>query len=577
MALPFPEPPASIPATPAEVAETKLARIREAAAGWAAASIQERIDLVKAVRDAVQDQLEPWAEAVGRAKGGDHGSEEWAEAVGDGPVATIRGLRLLDEVLVRLRDTGSVGLGKDRFTTRPDGRLVAKVFPNSVLDQLLFTGFSAEVWMQPGVTADNLEAHTAVEYPKATHGGRVCLVLGAGNISSIPPLDALYKLFTEKTVCIVKMNPVNEYLGPVFERAMAPLVERGVLEFVYGGLEIGDLLCKHRDVDEIHITGSDKTYDAIVWGPNPGQDERKAKGEKANETPVSAELGNISPILLVPGPWSESDILFHARNVASMIVHNASFNCAAGKLLVTPKDWDQRDAFMDALRKVLSEEAPPRKAYYPGARGRWQRFCEAYPDAERLGPEPNEQVVPWTLISGLEPEGDHLSFSMEPFCGVLSEVAIPGKSATDFLPAAVEFVNEKVWGTLCCSVIVHDRTRRDPASEQAFQEALDELRYGSIVVNHWAGLGYALSETTWGAHPGHTPEDIGSGTGHVHNAFMFSKPQKSVVYGPFMPMLKLPWFFDHRRKNQVLTRMAAMDYEPSLLKMPLLAWHSLLA
>ncbi|MCO4744723.1 MAG: aldehyde dehydrogenase family protein [Proteobacteria bacterium] len=573
----FPKPPGSIPATPLDVAEQKLARVHEHAAEWSKAPIQERIDLVQQLRETVAAQTEPWAEAVGRAKGGAKGSEEWAEAVGDGPTVTLRGLYLLEDVLVRLRDNNDVGIGKDRLSTRPDGRVVAKVFPNSILDQLLFTGFTAEVWMQPGVTADTLMASAAVQYPDATHEGETVVVLGAGNISSIAPLDAFYKLFVDKAVCVVKMNPVNEYLGPIFEKALAPLVERGFVEFIYGGLEVGDLLCKHELVDEIHITGSDRTYDAIVWGPNPGQDERKAAGEKVNATPVSAELGNITPIVIVPGAWSSSDLKSQARNVASMVVHNGSFNCAAGKLLVTPAGWDQRDAFMDALRTALRDEAPARKAYYPGAHQRWKRFTDTYPTAEVLGPAPHEDVVPWTLVSGLKPDQEELAFTMEPFCGVLSEVAIPGKNAVDFLPAAIEFVNEKVWGTLCASIIIHPSTRRDPASEQAFQEALDELRYGSIAVNHWAGVGYSLSETTWGAHPGHTPEDIGSGSGHVHNAFMFDKPQKSVIYGPFQPMLKMPWAFDHSRKGPVLMGMARLNRAPSILKVPAIAWHSLWA
>lgn len=31
------------------------------------------------------------------------------------------------------------------------------------------------------------------------------------------------------------MNPVNDYLGPLLRRALAPLVERGFVEFAYGG------------------------------------------------------------------------------------------------------------------------------------------------------------------------------------------------------------------------------------------------------------------------------------------------------------------------------------------------------
>lgn len=48
-------------------------------------------------------------------------------------------------------------------------------------------------------------------------------------------LDILYKLVTCDEVVIVKMNPVNDYVGPLMERAFAPLVERGFVAFAYGG------------------------------------------------------------------------------------------------------------------------------------------------------------------------------------------------------------------------------------------------------------------------------------------------------------------------------------------------------
>ena len=110
-----------------------------------------------------------------------------------------------------------------------------------------------------------------------------------------------------------------------------------------------------------------------------------------------------------------------------------------------------------------------------------------------------------------------------------------------------------------------------------FQESLDDLRYGSIVVNHWAGIGYGLMETTWGAHPGHPAENIESGCGVVHNSFFFGATQKSVIYGPFRAPLKLPWFYDHKRKAPVMESLLALEAEPSLLKLPPLVWHSLLA
>ena len=48
-------------------------------------------------------------------------------------------------------------------------------------------------------------------------------------------MDVLYKLYAEGEVCILKMNPVNEYIGPIIEKAFKPLIDEGFLAIVYGG------------------------------------------------------------------------------------------------------------------------------------------------------------------------------------------------------------------------------------------------------------------------------------------------------------------------------------------------------
>ncbi len=76
----------------------------------------------------------------------------------------------------------------------------------------------------------------------------------------------LYKLLVEGQVCVLKMNPVNDYLGPFLEEAFGNLVRDGFVQLVYGGADVGDYLCHHPGIDEIHITGSAATHDAIVFG-----------------------------------------------------------------------------------------------------------------------------------------------------------------------------------------------------------------------------------------------------------------------------------------------------------------------
>jgi hypothetical protein len=553
--------------TPTVELDRIVTRLDEHRGAWAAVSLDDRVGLLEKLLAGVLAVSEEWVGAAHAAKGLDPdvpaSGEEWLA----GPLTTVRNLRLLQRALVEVRDHGAPRIPTEAMSQRADGRLVVRVFPQNVWDRILLAGFRAEVWMQPGVTRENLREHQAGAYRHPDTAGKVAVVLGAGNVSSIAPMDALYKLFVENQVVVLKMNPVNEYLGPFFRRAFAPLVDAGFFEVVYGGADVGARLCHHPRVHTVHITGSDATHDAIVWGPREGRAERKARHAPVLTKEITSELGNVTPIIVVPGAWTSADIQFQAENVATMVANNGSFNCNAGKLLVTARDWEHRDAFLTAVRRVLAT-LPNRKAYYPGASERWQGFVNAHPQAERLSAE-SEGTLPWTFIGDLDPENrDDTSFRQEPFCSVLSEVPLPGRSAVEFLPGAVDFCNDTVWGTLACMVLVHPSTRKDPASEAAFQDALDTLEYGGIGVNHWAGLVYGFVTPTWGAYPGHTLEDIQSGRGVVHNTCMFDRPEKSIVYGPFSMFPRPPWFATNRRTHRIAPRLTAFEANPSVWKIP---------
>ena len=97
------------------------------------------------------------------------------------------------------------------------------------------------------------------------------------------------------------------------------------------------------------------------------------------------------------------------------------------------------------------------------------------------------------------------------------------------------------------------------------------MRYGCIGVNAWTGVGFLVCQTPWGAYPGHTLADIRSGIGIVHNSYLFSRSQKSIVYAPFAPfprsllgyggslLPKPPWFVSNR--NQLKIGLALCDFE----------------
>ena len=117
---------------------------------------------------------------------------------------------------------------------------------------------------------------------------------------------------------------------------------------------------------------------------------------------------------------------------------------------------------------------------------------------------------------------------------------------------------------------------------------LVELRYGTIAINAWTGLGFLSPQATWGAFPGHTLHDVQSGIGVVHNTCLFDKPQRTVVEAPFRPfprnILSLsftllprpPWFVTNRKGGVLGRLLVAFQYRPSLLKIPRIFLNALL-
>jgi aldehyde dehydrogenase (NAD(P)+) len=435
------------------------------------------------------------------------------------------------------------------------------------MDQLLFGGLTAEVHLEQGVTEAQLEADRARHYKKPDHEGRVALVLGAGNVNSIPPTDVITKMFNEGKVCVLKMNPVNAYVGPFIEEAFKELIERDWLAVVYGGAEEGTFLCKHKGVDEIHITGSDKTHDMIVWGPpGPERAERMARNKPLLDKEISSELGNVSPVLVVPGPYSADELAFQAENVAGMVTNNASFNCNAAKMLVTPKGWSRKAELLAGVERGFAQ-APARKAYYPGAEQRWKMLTEGREQLKTIGG--GEGTLPWTIVDGLDAgDANERAFNTEPFCSIISATEVGSDDPIDFLDKAVAFANDRLWGTLVATLVVHPGTLRDPRAREAVERAIVKLRYGAVGVNIWPAIAFTAGTTPWGGYPGSTLTNIQSGRGFVHNTQMLEHVEKCVVRYPVKGFPKLPYFPSHKTSHLLARRLTYLEQNSSWLKFP---------
>jgi len=544
-----------------------IARVKDGSRAFVRLTVRARIRLVDEMRESYRLIAEESVAAACEAKGIDPTSpvagEEWLA----GPVIVLRNLRLVQEALKGIGREGVPRIDRSWIRKLPDGRLAIQVYPSNALDATLLAKHTAEVYLEPAITEENLREHQASFY-RNPHDGELCVVLGAGNVNSIPPTDVAYKMFVEGKACILKMNPVNAYLGPFLERAFRAATEKGFFAVVYGGAEVGEYLVNHRLVDEVHITGSDKTHDIMVWGPpGPEREARKRRNEPLLKKRITSELGNITPVIVVPGPYEQDELRFQAANVAGMVTNNASFNCTSAKLLVTPRSWPGRPRFIEAIDKSLMKAAP-RKAYYPGAEQRWKRFTEGRKALRLVGnPKPGE--LPYAFITDVDPErSEDPIYRDEPWCSILSETGLPGGDPVSFLAEAVRFINEKVWGTLCATIIVHPRTLKEPAVQQALEKAIDELKYGTIALNTWASAVFAVGSCPWGAYPNASLQDIQSGRGWVHNSLMLEGVQKCVMRAPLKSFPIAPWFPGHRTLLQVARRLVDFEMDPSWLKVP---------
>jgi acyl-CoA reductase-like NAD-dependent aldehyde dehydrogenase len=386
--------------------------------------------------------------------------------------------------------------------------------------------------MASGIKADEAVKTQASIYQDKSHKGKIVVVLGAGNASCLVPGDFLYKLFVEDLVVILKTNPVNAYLGPLIEDGFKALVQRGFLRIVHGGAEEGVYLCNHPEVDEIHITGSDRTFEAIVFGPGSEGARCKAERRPLIEKRFTAELGNVTPVIVVPGPWNDKDVTDQAVELVSWLADNAGFNCHTPRVVIQHKNWGKRNTLIKAMGNVLSN-IETRKGYYPGAKERHTAFVAAHPGAEQFGGAIGDHI-PWTFIADVDPRSkEDFCFKSEPFCGLFSETAIEAPSVPDFIDRAVEFANETLWGTLYAAIIVHPGSLRDPQVAAALDRAIAGLGYGMIGVNLRAEYVYSLMLAPWSGFPEHDAYDVQSGIGFTNNVLMFDRPQKSVFRGPF--------------------------------------------
>ncbi len=549
-------PPTSVP-TPRGRLDECVERLRSAAPIFAALPFDERLQLLRSMRAGYARIAPRMVEICCLAKRIAPGTVLEAEEWSLGPWPVLRQCRLLIETLSALQRRRPPTLGELGRTV--DGRLSAEVYPGSVLDSFLMPSTRAEVHIRAGIGERELLASQARFYKQTPGAGRVVLVLGAGNAAGVPVQDVLTRMFNEGKVCLLKLHPLNGYLAPLLLEAFADAGARDFLHIVNGDAAEGAYLSQHPGIDEIHLSGRPETHEEILWGSaQTGAADRKRQHHPLHLKPVTSELGGVSPVLIVPGPYLDRQLAFQAEVLAGAMVHNAAMSCHTPRLLVTPRGWPQGDAFLRHLERALAA-APLRLAYYPGTTERWDRLTGGRPGLRTIGAAIGG-MLPWTLVPGLDAtDRREPFFTAESFCPALGEVEIGSTDPVEFLQQAVGFVNERVWGTLAVMLIVHPRTEADPQLSAAVERAISQLRYGAVGVNVWPAQLSAIGSAPWGGHPSSVVSDVQSGRGWVHNTAMLEEVEKAVIRQSVTVQFKPAYVPGHRSADTLLRRLTAVE------------------
>ncbi|GAA1862581.1 aldehyde dehydrogenase family protein [Brevibacterium marinum] len=550
---------------------------------WADMSLSQRAQLLERTHESVALSAARWTRIASDIKGLEPESQLVGEEWTSGPYAALTGFAAVAGSLRKLAAGDSPLDGVEKSETA-GGRLTWKVLPTDMRESILFHGFSAEVWTRPGISADQVRSESGLGATQLGTVGGVSLVLGAGNITSIGPLDVLTELVAHNRTSLLKINPNLSPLLTVYREALGPLIEADLLRVVEGGAEVGGYLSEHPEIAHVHITGSAATHDRIVWGDD---DTREARaGAPVLDKPITSELGGVSPVIVVPGRWSKADLRYQAENIATMRLHNAGHNCIAAQTVVIDADWRQREEFLEELRGAL-ERIEQRDPWYPGGRSSLRQAesdhdqVESFSQGRRL------------LVSIDSDEAEEVE-TTEYFAAVLGVRAITVGSraqedsqsprAVAFLQLAVDYANDRLAGTLGANVVIAPNDRKVLGSK--FDAEIERLHFGAIGINVWTGLAFLTSTATWGAFPGHTLDDVQSGIGVVHNGLLIPHTERTVISGPFRPFPrsvvggefslfpKPPWFVTARsaaRTGQALTKFAAA---PSWAKLPGIFFHA---
>jgi len=496
-----------------------------------------------------------WATLASEKKGILHKSKEGEEWIG-GPFACIYALQYFID---SLQDEGD--LDKSKFD---ESKKSYKVFPTKSIEKLLFPFLEGEIRFGKNLSFEQINEFRGFANRFKNNKPKITLILGAGNVSSIPILDALFHMIAYKSVIYMKLNPVNDYLLPIFIQIFEPFISRGFMIITEGDMEASKYLTEHDGFHQTHLTGSNFTYENIVYGRILDDKERSLKSlPKINKKPITTELGNVTPIIVHPGNWSRSEIKHQAKKIVTAKLNNSGFNCIAAQVIVLPKDWKHTKKLKDDILFYLKKIGDT-TSYYPGASENLKELIETenYDQINSLSCN-----TPF-LVTDLDLEKEYAN--KEVWSTALYFKEIPFTSYENFCTNSIEYVNNELWGNLGVTVLIKNHKKK--TNQTILNTYVENLKYGTVAINEWSALGFVIPTLPWGGYPGNKDNDIQSGQGYVHNSLLFESPQKGVVYSRFRlsPIIDPPWFVTNKKAHRIfknLTYFQATNSKINLIKL----------
>ena len=510
---------------------------------WSQTSAKDRLELLKTIQsnlDRYQDELvQADAQMKKELSQSNNVSPDLCKLTTIVPMANnLAGAVDLYTSLCRNKDFGS-----SNVVTKVSGDndyYDIRVAPNASIKEKILYLFRQDTLRVVGVPEQILP------YDKPTD--RIA-VLGAGNYSGA--VEIIKALFFDNCVVATKPHPINEKTEQIWQKVFEPLVQMGALAFC--DAHQGEALIQDPRIDKVYFTGGRESARSIL---------------QSTDKPVVCELGGVNPMIITPSTktWSSFALRHHAQQIVSVGKLNGGHICARPQLLVTCKQWPQRQAFLEEVERAIQSTTFGVASYYPGRKETVANFKKECLDAKVIRPESSGGSSEQVLLSTDQKE-DSFGVQTEAFAQVFVEVALDtALDADEFLAEATIFCNNKVQGTLCANILIDGKTRRK--HKDALDQAVTNLKFGTVGVNLNAINAFTSPYLYWG---GHDDDEQGlvSGLGSFGNLFGYKNTVKSILDDSFISLgqIKFNNLAATRRTSSALANFTLVPTWTRLMKL----------